>query len=203
MTTTPTAPPRGWYTDPESPTKWRFWDGTGWQQSTVDFPAPISANDTVRLAREVTKAKWIYVPLAIIFLAFMAMDVAQLPLLPGGSILGESVVLGYPVWHVFLARSARYLASVYRIPIRPLSLWIPVIGPLIWWLVACRIQAAPLWARLAPMWCAVGAFAAVVHEPVQQVAVGLSWVAGMMGSVVVVSGLRQAVLVDTQRPLAP
>lgn len=203
MTTSPTAPVRGWYLDPESATKWRFWDGSNWQDSTIDFPSRIGARDIILLAREALKTQWLYTPVAIIFVAFMAMDVAQLPLVPGGSVLGEIVVLGYPIWHVLLARSARYLASVYDIPVRPLMLWIPVIGPLFWWHIVSRIQGAPLWARLAPLWCSIGAFAAVVHEPVQRAAVGLAWLTGIMGSVVVVTGLRRTILVDTQSPLAP
>ena len=203
MTTPPTAPTRGWYRDPQSSSKWRFWDGSGWQDGTIDFPAPFGPREIVALGREVTKTQWIYVPVAILFLALMAMDVARLPLMPQGSVGGEIVVLGYPVWHIFLARSARIVSTIYRIPIGPLVLWIPVVGPLLWWHVIGRIQSAPLWARLAPIWCTVGAFAATVHEPVQQIAVGLVWVVGITGSVVVVSGFRRAVAADTQRPVAP
>ena len=203
MTTPPTAPTRGWYRDPESPTKWRFWDGLGWHDGTIDFPARFAAREIVSLGREVTKTQWIYVPVAILFLAFTAMDVARLPLIPQGSVLGEIVLLGYPVWHLFLARSALTVAGIYRIPVRPLTLWVPVIGPLLWWHIIGRVQSAPLWARLAPIWCAIGAFEASVHEPVQQFVVGLTWTVGIVGSVVVVSGFRRTIAADTQPPVVP
>jgi len=203
VTTPPTVATRGWYRDPESPTKWRFWDGSNWQESTIDFPARPQPREMVTLAREAAATQWLYVPVAILIVVFMAIDTARLPLIPNGSMLSVSAVLGYPVWHVLLARSARRVGAIYDLPVRPFLLWIPVVGPLVWWHVIGYMQRAPLWARLAPLWCTVGAFAATVHEPVQQVAVGLMWVVGIMGSVVVVSGFRRAVLIDTQSPVAP
>lgn len=203
MTSPLTAPPRGWYRDPESPEKWRFWDGASWYSATVPFPETLSPRDLVPLAREARRAQWLYVPVALALLAIVAIALAQLPLHPEGSDADAAMVYIYPVWHIFLARSTRVLASTYGITVRRGLRWVPIVGPLLWWHLLGRILNAPLWARLAPLWCGIGIFGAVAIEPVQRVVVASAWILGVMGSIVVVRGFRRAVLIDTQRPVAP